>query len=110
MTESLKTRLFATPSFFFLASLHSLLSFEWSLTCPTNLLRQNIVFSHSEMIPVSFSFFLPPSLSLSLSLLFFFFFFFLTQYLDTVFRLSAELIILLPGTCHPRSSYQRTAR
>ena len=100
MTESLKTRLFATPSFFFLASLHSLLSFEWSLTCPTNLLRQNIVFSHSEMIPVSFSF------SLSLVL----FFFFLTQYLDTVFRLSAELIILLPGICHPRSNYQRTAR
>ena len=101
MTESLKTRLFATPSFFFfLASLHSSLSFEWSLTCPTNLLRQNIVFSHSEMIPVSFSFFL--------SLVFVVFF--LTQYLDTVFRLSAELIILLPGICHPRSNYQRTAR
>ena len=39
------------------ASLHSLLSFEWTLIRPTNsnLLRQNIVFSYSERIPVSFS-------------------------------------------------------
>ena len=39
------------------ASLHSLLSFAWTLTRPTNfnLLRQNIVFSYSERIPVSFS-------------------------------------------------------
>ena len=36
------------------ASLHSLLSFEWVLTRPKNSLRQNIVFSYSEMIPVSF--------------------------------------------------------
>ena len=36
------------------ASLHSLLSFEWALTRPKNSLRQNIVFSYSEMIPVSF--------------------------------------------------------
>ena len=40
------------------ASLHALLSFTWTITRPTNLLRQNIVFSYSEMIPVSFSFFL----------------------------------------------------
>ena len=38
------------------ASLHSLLSFAWTLTHPTYL-RQNIVFSYSEMIPVSSSFF-----------------------------------------------------
>ena len=39
------------------ASLHSLLSFAWTLTRPTffNLLRQNIVFSYSKRIPVSFS-------------------------------------------------------
>ena len=39
------------------ASLHSLLSFAWTLTRPTNFnrLRQNIVFSYSERIPVSFS-------------------------------------------------------
>ena len=39
------------------ASLHSLLSFEWTLIRPANfnLLRQNIVFSYSERIPVSFS-------------------------------------------------------
>ena len=39
------------------ASLHSLLSFGWTLTRPTNfnLLRQNIVLSYSERIPVSFS-------------------------------------------------------
>ena len=39
------------------ASLHSLLSFAWTLTRPTNvnLLQQNIVFSYSEKIPVSFS-------------------------------------------------------
>ena len=39
------------------ASLHSLLSFAFTLTRPTsfNLLRQNIVFSYSERIPVSFS-------------------------------------------------------
>ena len=44
----------------FEASLHSLLSFAWTLTHPTNfnLLRQNIVFSsYSERIPVSFSWF-----------------------------------------------------
>ena len=35
------------------ASLHSLLTFAWTLTRP--LLRQNIVFSYSERIPVSFS-------------------------------------------------------
>ena len=40
------------------ANLHSLLSFAWTLTHPTNfnLLRQNIVFSsYSERMPVSFS-------------------------------------------------------
>ena len=39
------------------ASLHSLLSFAWTLTSPTNFnwLRQNIVFSYPERIPVSFS-------------------------------------------------------
>ena len=39
------------------ASLHLLLSFAWTLTRPANfnLLRQNIVFSYSERIPVSFS-------------------------------------------------------
>ena len=39
------------------ASLHSLLSFAWTLTRPTNfnLLRQNIVFSYSQRISVSFS-------------------------------------------------------
>ena len=36
----------------------TLLSFAWTLTRPTNYLRQNIVFSYSEMIPVSFSLFL----------------------------------------------------
>ena len=38
-------------------SLHSLLSFAWTLTRPTNfnLLRKNIVVSYSERIPVSFS-------------------------------------------------------
>ena len=36
----------------------SLLSFEWTLTRPKNSLRQNIVFSYSEIIPVSFSLFL----------------------------------------------------
>ena len=43
--------------FEFRSKLHSLLSFAWTLTRPTNfnLLRQNIVFSHSERIPVSFS-------------------------------------------------------
>ena len=40
------------------ASLHSLLSFAWTLTRPTSGLRQNIVFSYSEMIRVSFSLFL----------------------------------------------------
>ena len=40
------------------ASLHSLLSFAWTLTRPTNYLRQNIVFSYPEMIRVSFSLFL----------------------------------------------------
>ena len=39
------------------ASLHSLLSFAWILTRPINFnfLRQNIVFSYSERIPVSCS-------------------------------------------------------
>ena len=39
------------------ANLHSLLSFAWTLTRPTNfnLLRQNIVFSYSQRISVSFS-------------------------------------------------------
>ena len=40
------------------ASLHSLLSFAWTLTRPTNYSRQNIVFSYPEMIRVSFSLFL----------------------------------------------------
>ena len=40
------------------ASLHSLLSFAWTLTRPKNYLRQNIGFSYSEMIRVSFSLFL----------------------------------------------------
>ena len=31
------------------ASLHPLLSFAWTLTRPANYLRQNIVFSYSEM-------------------------------------------------------------
>ena len=35
-----------------------LLSFEWTLTRPKNSLQQNIIFSYSEMIPVSFSFFI----------------------------------------------------
>ena len=37
--------------------IHSLLSFAWTLTRPTNfnLLRQNIVFSYSQRISVSFS-------------------------------------------------------
>ena len=35
---------------------HSLLSFAWTITRPTNYLRQNTVFSHSEMIAVSFSY------------------------------------------------------
>ena len=39
-------------------SLHSLLSFAWTLTRPTNNLRQNIVFSCSQIIRVSFSLFL----------------------------------------------------
>ena len=37
------------------AKLRSLLSFAWTLTRPTNYLRQNIVFSYPEMIRVSFS-------------------------------------------------------
>ena len=39
------------------ANLHSLLSFAWTLTRPTNfnLLRQNIVFSYSQRKSVSFS-------------------------------------------------------
>ena len=39
------------------ANLHSLLSFAWTLTRPTkfNLLRQNIVFSYSQRVSVSFS-------------------------------------------------------
>ena len=53
------------------ASLYSLLSFEWTLTRLKNSLRQNIVFSYSEKIPVSFSFFL------SFFLCFFIFRFFL---------------------------------
>ena len=44
--------------FEFWTSLHSLLSFAWTLTRPTNNLRQNIVFSCSEIIRVSFSLFL----------------------------------------------------
>ena len=40
------------------ANLHSLLSFAWTLTRPTNYWRQNIVFSYPEMIRVSFSLFL----------------------------------------------------
>ena len=38
-------------------SLYSLLSFAWTLTRPTNYSGQYIVFSCSEIIPVSFSFF-----------------------------------------------------
>ena len=51
------------------ASLHSLLSFAWTLTRPKNYLRQNIGFSYSEMIRVSFSLFL---VSFCFSLLFYF--------------------------------------
>ena len=71
VTGSLKTS-FVRPILIYFeleARLHLLLSFEWTLTRLTNKLRQNIVFSYSEMIPVSFSLFLL-SIYLSLSLFF----------------------------------------
>ena len=67
------------------ASLHSLLSFAWTLTSPTNfnLLRKNIVFSYSERIPVSsswlfhyFSFFFCYFTLLLINFIFFFLYFF----------------------------------
>ena len=69
MTGSLKTS-FSRPIVIYFeleARLDLVLSFEWTLTRLTNKLRQNIVFSYSEMIPVSFSLFL---LSVSVSLFF----------------------------------------
>ena len=68
------------------ASLHSLLSFAWTLTRPTNfnLLRQNIVFSYSERIPVSFSW-----------LFHYFSFFFLLFYVIINFYKNYFIIIIL---------------
>ena len=65
--ESLKTPSSRPILIYF--EFRSKLSFEWTLTRPTNfnLLRQNIVLSYSERIPVSFSW-----------LLFFFFFCYFT--------------------------------
>ena len=56
--ESFKTPLLVTNFIFeFRKRIHLLLSFAWTLTRPTNfnLSRQNIVFSYSQRISVSFS-------------------------------------------------------
>ena len=68
-------------------TLHSLLSFAWTLTRPTNfnLLRQNIVFSYSDRIPVSFF------LIISLFFVFFLLFYVLINFYKNVF----VIIILL---------------
>ena len=71
------------------ASLHSLLSYAWTLTRPTNfnLLRQNIVFSYSERIPVSFSWLF--------HYFSFFFYFFLFYVLINFYKNVFVIIILL---------------
>ena len=69
------------------ASLHSLLSFVWTLIRPTNYLRQNIVFSYSEM-----SFFF---LIISLFLFLFLFFVFLLFYVILLLIIFTKTMLLL---------------
>ena len=64
---------------------HSLLSFAWTITRPTNYLRQNTVFSHSEMIAVSFSYIIS----------LFFVFFFLLFYVILSLLIFTKTISLL---------------
>ena len=68
--------------FEFRSKLHSLLSFAWTLTRPTNYLRQNIVFSYSEM-----SFFF-----LIISLFFVFFLLFFVIFLLLIFTKTMLLL------------------